>query len=306
MKALSITGVLLLFFLAACSLKPHNNKKELKDIHNLKMQEYSFDAKRDTSIIGRKKTQLNVPQYAFEDSNGNNYLGLVQLSLTECYTRRDILESGIETVSNGEPLVSFGFVNIEARDSSGKELFLREDARVRLLLDTNYFVNGYNPEIFYGVTESSGKINWVQDSTFHKESILHMTKIGNMHYFSLQGYEIDAPKLGWINLDSFFDLPAADQTSLSVDVNKDFDSSIKLVLLDVRSVLSGKRSENRKAFFDGLPKGERTALFVYGVEGDKPYFGYKEIITGKNLKTHLEIEYCSFEELNSKFASLDF
>ncbi len=50
-----------------------------------------------TTVIGKKITLLEIPKNVFVDKDNPLVKGKIRIDLVECYSRRDIIESGIDT-----------------------------------------------------------------------------------------------------------------------------------------------------------------------------------------------------------------
>jgi len=93
-------------------------------------QDFSFSAVKGTVIEGEKGTVLQIPANCFVDSEGNVVTGEISFLLQEAYSYGDMLFQNLSTVSNGELLETGGMLFIEAKDTAGNVLEIREGVEI--------------------------------------------------------------------------------------------------------------------------------------------------------------------------------
>lgn len=93
-------------------------------------QNFSFSAAKGTIIEGEKGTVLQIPANCFVDEKGNVVTGEISFLLQEAYSYGDMLFQNLSTVSNGELLETGGMLFIEAKDTTGNVLEIREGAEI--------------------------------------------------------------------------------------------------------------------------------------------------------------------------------
>lgn len=93
-------------------------------------QDFSFSAAKGTVIEGEKGTVLQIPSNCFVDSKGNIVTGEISFLLQEAYSYGDMLFQNLTTVSNGELLETGGMLFIEAKDTAGNVLEIREGVEI--------------------------------------------------------------------------------------------------------------------------------------------------------------------------------
>jgi hypothetical protein len=124
-------------------------------------QNFSFSAAKGTIIEGEKGTVLQIPANCFVDSKGNAVTGEISFLLQEAYSYSDMLFQNLSTVSNGELLETGGMLFIEARDTIGNVLGIREGAEIIAAMASTA---AQLPEMqsFEGELDSTtNRINWV-------------------------------------------------------------------------------------------------------------------------------------------------
>ena len=93
-------------------------------------QDFSFSATKGAVIEGEKGTVLQIPANCFVDSKGNVVTGEISFLLQEAYSYSDMLFQNLSTVSNGKLLETGGMLFIEAKDTAGNVLEIREGAEI--------------------------------------------------------------------------------------------------------------------------------------------------------------------------------
>lgn len=112
-------------------------------------QVFRINNSKDTTIIGKEGTRINVPANVFD--GGRN----VELSLSEFYKISDMIASGLTTSSDGHVLETGGMVLLEAF-SNNKRIFLKKDKS----LEISFSGSPKNDmQIFYG-EQQQDNINW--------------------------------------------------------------------------------------------------------------------------------------------------
>jgi hypothetical protein len=96
---------------------------------------------------------LKIPKGALKPANGNT----VTLEIKEAYSIRQMIEGGLVTESNGEPLSSGGMIYINA--VSGENVTFTQPIKVAIPAD--YLQNGMQ---LYKGKRDNGKINWTDTS----------------------------------------------------------------------------------------------------------------------------------------------
>lgn len=110
------------------ALKKHQDiRNELFNEDNL--QTITFKLVNDTLITGKRGTTLFLPKNLFENYSG----GLITLRFKEFYSKEDMLQNGLSTLTDkGELLESSGMFYIN---------FLESDKQLKIKSDQNYIVS---------------------------------------------------------------------------------------------------------------------------------------------------------------------
>jgi hypothetical protein len=124
----------------------------------------------------------------------------------------------------------------------------------------------------------------------------------------IQTYRVN--KLGWHNIDYFYDQSELIPTTLSIDCNKDV-KRVALVFKGIKTVLQAKKSKNNSYCF-GL--SERCSikmphiqgyLIAVGEENGQFFFAKKEIKIGQNKEEELELKPSSQEEISKVLEEIE-
>ena len=121
----------------------------------------------------------------------------------------------------------------------------------------------------------------------------------------------DALKLGWINVDAFFDDPNAIVAKVESEFTGGELSTVKLVLPGRNMCLAAKSvSGNHCAFTDGsgpyskLPAGEKAAVLAIGLHEGRVVFGMAEFVISGNVTTKVDMQPLTSQEIQAKLATL--
>jgi hypothetical protein len=260
----------------------------------------------DTIFLkGNKNTIIKIPPLSFVHKDNSLVNDSILFSFKEFYTRKDILLSGIDTRTNDSRiLVSHGFIYIDAKDTKGNNLNIAKNKRIEIQFDTAFYDRRFLPEAFY---IGDNNFLWQQDTSIYLRPILNEVRIAKFDnergfaytyiFMDTIGYTATTNKTGWINLDKVFAVIPEISSELNVTSSNKKVESVKLVLTDIRAVIS-TQVNNSVATFKGLPKGEKAIILAFGVTGGKPYLGFKEVVIGSNITTFLDVKTSVMLTLN--------
>lgn len=115
----------------------------------LTAQLVTIDVTKDTTFLTRKGAMIKIPKGAL-DAGGST---TVQLEIKEAYTMQDILQAGLTTLSNGQPLSSGGMIYINPVSST-----VKITKPISIATPTPYIDPGM--KLFKGVMNPDSSINW--------------------------------------------------------------------------------------------------------------------------------------------------
>lgn len=159
-----------------------------------KVQSFTIDASQNEVITGSEGTTITFYANSFETQGGSSVNGMIQIELTEVYSKKDMILLRKPTMGNlptggQRPLISGGEFNVVAKQN-GQVLNLKPGMSYQIQAPA---INGVDPQMgaFYGI-ESGDTLSWnPADSSI----------VGG------QGNEYTGyfDSLNWINLDYFMD-----------------------------------------------------------------------------------------------------
>jgi hypothetical protein len=117
---------------------------------NLEAKQFTINIDRDTTIQTKNGAVLKIPKGALATDKGNT----VTLEIKEAYSIQQMIEAGLTTQSNGEPLSSGGMIYIGA--AAGQNVTIKQKLQVAIPaspLDREM-------KLFKGQEDANGNINW--------------------------------------------------------------------------------------------------------------------------------------------------
>jgi hypothetical protein len=124
-------------------------------------QDFSFSATKGAVIEGEKGTVLQIPANCFVDSKGNVVSGEISFLLQEAYSYGDMLFQNLNTVSDDKLLETGGMLFIEAKDTAGNVLDIREGAEIIAAMASSA-AKAPGMQTFEGLVNSTdSSVNWV-------------------------------------------------------------------------------------------------------------------------------------------------
>ena len=110
----------------------------------------TVDITKDTTLLTRKGAVIKIPKGAL-DAGGST---TITLEIKEAYTMRDILQAGLTTLSNGQPLSSGGMIYINPVGGNA----VRIVKPISIASPTPYIDPGM--KLYKGEVNSDSTINW--------------------------------------------------------------------------------------------------------------------------------------------------
>jgi hypothetical protein len=97
----------------------------------------TIDPARVNYVAGQNGTVVRIPAGVLTDADGNTARGNVEITLTEALSVDRMITSRLSTSAKGRLLETGGMMRIEARDSRGRELRLRDGDSLLVALPTD-------------------------------------------------------------------------------------------------------------------------------------------------------------------------
>lgn len=121
-------------------------------------QEFKIDNTKSNTIVGNKGTILIIPENSITDPSGNKVNGKITIELKENFTIQDFITSNLQTIHNDRILESKGMIYVSAKDENRNRLKIADNASIRIQIPQKDLNN--DPDIFLGVRDKVGLINW--------------------------------------------------------------------------------------------------------------------------------------------------
>ncbi|MEO1031985.1 MAG: hypothetical protein AAFX55_11305 [Bacteroidota bacterium] len=123
-------------------------------------QEFKIDNTKSNTIVGNKGTILIIPENSITDPSGNKMNGEIIIELKENFTIQDFITSNLQTIHNDQILESKGMIYFSAKDENSNRLKIADNTSIRIQIPQKDLNN--DPDIFLGVRDEVGLINWEQ------------------------------------------------------------------------------------------------------------------------------------------------
>lgn len=177
------------------------------------VESFTADASSSFTITTSGGSALNFPANAFEDENGNQVSGNINLEVVELLDKRDMLLTNTPTMGNlpnggRAPLISGGEFRVTATQN-GNDINLKNGFSYGVTVPAP---NGVDPNmnLFYG-SSNGDTLTWDEaDSSF-------VWGQGGM-------YETYFDSLNWVNLDYFMDSTGS-STTVQVELPAGMDNT---------------------------------------------------------------------------------
>jgi hypothetical protein len=151
-KPLLIIG-LLAVIVCACNQRG-KTINHLLSTSKLPTQLFSIDISKDTTLVTRNGALIRIPHGALSASENR-----VQLEVKEAYSMQEILEAGLTTQSNGQPLSSGGMIYINAVGENN----VRITRKISIATPTPFLEK--NMQLYKGEAQPDSTINWTDPET---------------------------------------------------------------------------------------------------------------------------------------------
>jgi hypothetical protein len=152
MKFIAITAFFAFLIVIGCNTS--NKQEKLLTPDNLLSKQYTINVDKDTTLQTENGALLKIPKGALKPASGNT----VTLEIKEAYSVRQMIQAGLTTESNGDPLSSGGMIYINAID--GQSVTFTQPIKVAVPAD--YLQKGMQ---LYKGEQNNGKVNWINATT---------------------------------------------------------------------------------------------------------------------------------------------
>ena len=117
-------------------------------------------------------------------------------------------------------------------------------------------------------------------------------------------YMMATSKLGWISCNANWEIPQDQQTTITVESNRNPFGSVYLVYSDLNCIIPGLQ-RNGKIYFSGVPKNKKGTLVALGSDGKTALAGITEIWDGDEKTIKLDINPIRYPELRELLKNIN-
>jgi hypothetical protein len=137
------------FIIISCNTGT-KTKSLLSKPRDIKADEYVISIDKDTTLVTKNGALLKIPKGSLVPDKGNT----VTLEIKEAYSIQQMIQFGLTTQSNGNPLSSGGMIYINA--GGGQKVTINQGIKVALPAG---YLNA-SMELFKGEETEDGSVNW--------------------------------------------------------------------------------------------------------------------------------------------------
>jgi hypothetical protein len=243
-------------------------------------QYFEVPANKDISVKGKYGTILNFDKNSFIDQNGKLIFGNILIQLVEIYSKKDMIDNGLQTISDDKLLETSGMVYISVTYQNSKVL-LKDNDFYKIQFPTKNKLKDMN--LFYG-NKLEKSINW----ELTDKILSDFTPSENRK--ALDKYIFNGSKLGWINCDRFVDI--TNKTDLIVTLADTVGVKLCLVFKNLNSIMDISKKKNT-FLFSNIPIGEVATIVGFKKYGNNILYSSKIITIEKDKKETLTLEVIS-------------
>lgn len=154
-----------------------NDEVNPLNISLIEAQMFSIESGVDTVLIGKQGTSLTIKKNSFTDCEGSTVKGKVLVELKEIYTGKDMILSGLTTMSDKQILESGGMLYINATQN-GKRICINDTSFILVKSKKDNYKNGM--KLFQGVANGKGNVNWTNPQNFLNDTVIIVKAIGSV------------------------------------------------------------------------------------------------------------------------------
>jgi len=257
------------------------------------LQVFTNSPKKEIVIKGKKGSVITFSKNSFVDKNGKLVTTDVTIELIEIYTKSDMINHNIQTMSNGKLLETGGMVYINATSQNSK-VYLDKNSYYQIEFPTKNKKSDMG--IFHGDT-TNHNINWQQASSNFRSD---MAYIENQK--ELNKYIFNSTELGWINCDRFQNV--TNKTDLFVNLADTNGVSFCLVFKNINAVMNIS-SKDKGIEFSNVPVGETATIVAFKKNSSETFFASKTITIQKKQTETLTLEKMTDKEFQERIKQFD-
>lgn len=150
-NALTMKKLLIVYLIACCYACNTGSYNNLYDPYALSPEYFTIDLSKDTLLQSSKGTTIFIPAGAIRSDKGKT----IRLQVKEAYSIADIVQAGLITQSNGQPLSSGGMLQILPEDDIDAVIVKPVRAKI-----PESFIKPWM-KVYKGEQNKTGNINWI-------------------------------------------------------------------------------------------------------------------------------------------------
>lgn len=262
----------------------------------INVQSFTFNCDKGFEVRGKQGTQLTFHPHSFLDGNGDFVTGKITIRLIEVYSKSEMINQQLSTVSDGRLLESGGMIYVSAYDGNNKLRF-DNSAHYEIAFPTQNPVTGM--QLFDGDT-SGNVVNWTVQPVPVTKSVYEGDVSANTR--TLNEYVFTSSKMGWINCDHF--LGETNLTSVFVDAGDTTGVCYCLVFKDINSVMM-IGSRDRGIEFLNVPIGHKATVLVFKKTPAETWFATKDITVSENNTEKIVLQQLSEAAFQKRIAAFN-
>lgn len=283
------------------------------------LQTFTVAGNAPIVLVGKQGTRISLPKNAFCKRNGKPVTGQVHIELREVYTKAEMLEANLHTMSDGRLLESGGMIYIAAT-AQGQPLKLQSG--VQLEIDFGAGATEPSMGVFLG-KEQDGQVNWQPQKprADAKPQADRAPQRGRregrprdnvegrgLAVLSQEERELErvllrSNRLGWINCDRFYLIE--NKSDLWVGVDTLFRPVVRLVFKDINAVMAASYANDSSVVFRQVPIGLTATLVAFTLVNGEYYFVSRELVLTNNQRENLELVKIALTDMKKEFRRLN-
>lgn len=245
--------------------------EELFDLLDEPSQNFSIRAQKGARLTADQGTILDIPADAFVDAKGNLVKGEVSVLLTEYYKKSEMMFGRLQTMSDGQLLLSGGSLHLDFRVGQ-EEVYSNPEVPMTVYMP----LDEDDQNLWYGMRWFRGEMNPANDLeaidwTVDMETpVLVIYDSIQQTQENMRAYQALGSLAGWGNCDVFWDIPAESRVDITVDMigkEEDAEAVIYVFFTGRRALMQLLLRSDGKYVAGGeiIPMGQEVSLVAVSV-----------------------------------------
>jgi len=142
---------------------PETELKGLYEALQPAVETFKVSGSEDVLVEAKGGTKVFIPKGAFVNRKGETIEGEVDIEVQEVLDMGSFINSGLQTVSDGQVLVSEGMMYVNAK-VAGEQVAIKEGKEIQVELPKINTTDDQAMQIFVGNRDADGNIQWTPES----------------------------------------------------------------------------------------------------------------------------------------------